>query len=1428
MDLVPAASDVSSADDYVVESAQQNQDTIALGEDFSMILMDSIPSLQGVFDSSVQPTAHEDLGDETSLIINKTLASLRQDSGPSNALEHSRPSGGHKVPMSEHADASQQTGGENTNILYQMTPNKMGVSENTVTSAKMTTPYERRPLEDAADFTKMTTPDQLALLKQAIAGEQTPRSENGTTLGHMAAPSQTSTLGKIASPQEAVTSKYKATATFQADGSASTQPNPITNAEVNDDQDELNSDEPAPIALKQTGQMSSPRWARSPRKTPMATPLRHQLLRHRANQSQTDKSPLKGGDAESGSRHTTPGSRAPSRLGSEASFSYEDSFSEIPQHILDAAVPAYYRNAANDMDELQGDVTVPKEQEKHVGSEREALDGDLSRAGESHDAIRPIKIEPRDENELDEDDARTVSMMNFSPGGRAEQFASADETEEAYDASEFDDNAKGHFEPSGSVIKTEVQESWVIQEGINPHEHQNDSNASQDQMTRPALSSIMKAGRMLQSITTSSQSPEARDKPLGSPFRSTESRESRHSSKDNQGFVQANSKSPAPQAQASSWKLEHPFETGFQTARETNFSHVPGWRAIRAARNRRSRRRQGSAASSMHVTPPSDAEMSWVAEAGPISPRLRGDAPLRPATNFGLAGASAPALYQGTNARGLPWPAQGVQEADTPVFGARDARSVYGPSQLLAPASGKKALNMAQGTYDARSIYGPSRLLAPASGKKASNMAQGTYDAREVDEDETDIWELEAQREEPGVGNRQQPFGRRVNIASKQEAELKNDSRGRDAVAQRTLNSFRAGTATSEEELRKKKQPPQQTEPQPAAGPPKRFDFAAFFSPINIPSHLVKQFLESRRNRTQPQETSSPTLAGQSYVPPVSTLFPQVPPRSPPGPRQESRKSLPSRLQGGTPAVDQDDSSLPQSEKAPVQASSLPQATEDSGPQPRQVSRTLFQSSSQSQASAAVAPPRMRLSHADITRWQEASSQVEASRDSVDNNQVENSHVENIHDNNNGDAAQEGGKGKVQDQGKEDDEDEEYQEPLKPLPPKNLSPSKSNLRSPLKPRTLGRVVDFNGRVLSLADDGKPRLRQPWSKSLSAFSLGYTSTDSDLNTARPGPTADSGLNHSRLDTFSGSTEPKSLLALSLGRTSTDSDLNTARPGPTADSGLIPSRLDTFSGSTLDPARSGLPTGPILKPIRLDMSSRPILEPPNRGPSTSSFLNPARPDPQTGLAFRPAQPDPSVALSNPVRSGPSTGPIKAARPGPSTGLFNACRLDPPADSFARPGPSTGHLLGPGRAATLEAIYMQDNIMRDAVSFKQEEQTEPVLGWPLPPLNLSRTEWSRAHWIALDCTLQRRRRGRFIETYERRSDFLLGRTVHSKGVSVRLERWHVDCVDAFTARVGGWDETSVGKRLAALIMGEEMRRRDENHDRPSPTLRVIFTDD
>lgn len=127
-----------------------------------------------------------------------------------------------------------------------------------------------------------------------------------------------------------------------------------------------------------------------------------------------------------------------------------------------------------------------------------------------------------------------------------------------------------------------------------------------------------------------------------------------------------------------------------------------------------------------------------------------------------------------------------------------------------------------------------------------------------------------------------------------------------------------------------------------------------------------------------------------------------------------------------------------------------------------------------------------------------------------------------------------------------------------------------------------------------------------------------------------------------------------------------------------------------------------------------------------------------------------------------------------------------------------------------------FMDDNANEPAYQEhshdKENQESSDVSMADAPPLagqqGLSGTAWTRQHWLLMDQIIQARRQGPFDVRYERRSDKYLGKTVKSQGAAMELERWHLDCVDAFIAEVGGWDEGVLAKRLFALLLGEERR--------------------
>ena len=109
------------------------------------------------------------------------------------------------------------------------------------------------------------------------------------------------------------------------------------------------------------------------------------------------------------------------------------------------------------------------------------------------------------------------------------------------------------------------------------------------------------------------------------------------------------------------------------------------------------------------------------------------------------------------------------------------------------------------------------------------------------------------------------------------------------------------------------------------------------------------------------------------------------------------------------------------------------------------------------------------------------------------------------------------------------------------------------------------------------------------------------------------------------------------------------------------------------------------------------------------------------------------------------------------------------------------------------------------------------------PLPRVEapLSRTTWTKAHWGRLDALLQERRQAGALQfqlrnsaaakaSSRRASRKLLGKQLSSNGEAMTLEQWHLDVCDAFQAEVGGWDEDTLARRLFALMVGEERRRK------------------
>lgn len=1176
--LPAAASDASSVDEPLQDLTSRNNDTIAQGEDFSMIL---IPSLQSSFNgSSMQNTTHNEIGEETSMIIQNTIEELRRSRGERDAVEHG---------VEGEADEQQ---------------------EKIETQVTTTTDVVGEDAEPETEEAPEQPPESIH--EEEVTDQQEP------SLPSLPRPNPTPIRGQFSSPMR------------------------------------------VPRTMSPRFNLS-PRWTQSPRR-PVAAPLRQKLLRSKAEQAPTAIEE----DVGHGTNDQSP-TKLPQQVNShesaEHSNMYDDSFSEIPERVLQAATPGRPTPIATsdeldeEMEEMEqsfqqgevDDVVSDDEvnQDEQVEDE-EAGDGNALPTASNTSAISrsdagrlptPDDTPPQvDFDELDDlvksapvsqpssrvsspvqPQAGTEAMEQLSKNGMeveedeeddqltpkpAVRVATYEVSENGHEGEEDEDSAYQRI-PEIVEDTLEVSIEDTAEDIVNQITAESESAAEEafsrrsmlspgarlrqmevtpanqlsspaqdpqsllpeahlDKSLRPVLSPIVRAGRALQSVTSDPPSPEGREQQLRSPFRSSVSRDSRPASQDNQGG-QRFSLSPRrpfsfPPAQPSQ-AFDDPFGAGSRHNGQPGFMEALNRSAgnvnFPAQQSRASSK--DSPVSSMRIAPPSEGEMSWIANEGPISAHLRGDNLLKD-----LAGPPV------------------TKPAKSAIFRAM---------------------------ADTR----PARIEP-----EANELPQ------EQDDDDMDIWEFEAQRESsPATRNQSQarpapvPAQRRNALPSpwtkrgtqntmttsatsgsltKDTEAMPEPEQGREPDDELMDASGPESEEANEFSMVAQEKGQGQNDKAPGSAKAKRFDLSSFFSsPASIPGMLADKLLPGKTRSLFGAQSNErdpePEMAEAAPVMPTSSMFPQVP-------QKEFRPTTDSRTDLFSPAR----ANKSQQETASLEASlpSTPERTElptvaqkkDFTPRPRQTrtqdNNEFFQASAS--RSTVPTPPRMQLSHADIERWQQETSNASEDSSSTSNTR------------------------------------------LRPLPPRGASPSKSSLRSPLKPRTPGRVVEFTSSVLSPIEQA--RVRQE--RRLSSASASQLNNNNNKVSASQG------------------------------------------------------------------------------------NSSNIEDKENHGNSGSKMS------------------DASVVSEQP--------------------------------------------------------FLED---------------------------LSQTVWTRNHWLFLDELLQLRRQGPFEEGYERRADKFLGKTVKSQGEAMRLERWHLDCVDAFKAEVGGWDEGVLAKRLFALILGEERRSRGVV-DRPR---RVIF---
>ncbi|RFU76880.1 hypothetical protein TARUN_5373 [Trichoderma arundinaceum] len=1259
------ASDRSSVDDHHDFSSQTN-DTIAQGEDFSMIFMDSIPSLQASLNGNgvFVPTAHDDeeLGEETHLIINNTLESLRQEvAQTSDPVDITEP-----IEIPELPDTEEQPEPEFVPIIresarnarlslspwWSRKPKKMGSSplrhqtlrsaakrsgrlfkadhredEPTPTRAgKQTTFVHSRedrsndyddsfseipqnyldaPTPKPLNFSATQTDREVDLMEYGLQEEEQPQ-DNEEPAGEPEedAPEEAVEEAVEEAPEEAV-------------------------EEAEDVEEETVEDVAASGRLfARIGRAIGLGMRKLP--TPdFSSPVRHideeedghtEHVEHEDyeepeeyEEHEDDEEQQEVLEQEEFDQEHEQGLEEAEEEEEEEAEAEEEEAEEV------TVVQAYEEQEVMEEHEEQLEVEELEEQEQEEEEEEEEeeeLEMELEHEEQEEEMDEYVEQEELEELEEHEEHEEHEELEEHE---EYEEHDEHDEPEEPEEPAEYSyeplarmrasNIAHRHPENDGNHANREIRLNSREQqpEQLEPtpeHEeqpakvtplHQMSSPLQdpqsvppqehvQEKIVRPVLSSIMRAGRVLQSVTSDPPSPGDREKQLGSPFRSSTSKESSHSAKEDRH--QLLSKSP-PQSlnfgrdQLTISKLPVNHATTVDTDLLSMNADAVDQVLERNAREHLHKKRPSSresVASSLGNTPQSGGAMSWVEKEGPISPSLRGDNTLMQAARLSSTRNTKEPIALG-QVDGAGEELDGVEEVEEEE--AEEEEHEWQEEQ------------------------------DEEQEQEQEGEEEEEVEEEEDDDDDIDIWEYEAQREVPppvlqestipsvqdhgpASGPSSWRDAQRATEATATVVGLSNDQSKTSQMKRAIGRQSNENTADEEHSLVSRNQHDKEPE---TATKSKRFDLSSFFSsPAAIPGLLAEKFRSIKSKAPAEPATRAEPIRPTQELPtmPTTSMFPRF--RQNENGSQNLRRTDPvsSPIQSDFPGNEQvvDHSSSPGTPERPH----LPVIAQKQNftPRPRQASNTFFQPSS---SRATATPPRMQLSHEDIHKWQlETSNASEASPKNL-------RHL------------------------------------LRPLPSKHASPKKSSLRSPLKPHTPGRVVEFTSGVLS--PQGQARIRAQRDRA------NVDASEEDI---------------SAIAATSTHAEPRAGKG-SMGR----------QQQPPK---LIPSRVIKPAGVT------------------------------------------------------------------------KKRPIKKRR-----------RREPPSE----------------------------------------------------------TVWTRQHWIFLDTLLQMRRQSPFSEEYEPVSQKYLGKVITSMDESMVLEKWHLECVDAFKSQIGGWDEGELAKRLFALILGEAKRRRSSVDQSP-----------
>lgn len=951
-----ASEAMSEASHTGVGRGVRDHDTIAQSEEFSMIFMESVRSLRPDF-SAMANASNEpanEIGDNTNLFINKTLESIRNgmqsEDGDDNEHDRSDRSasyngqqvqegeGQQEQQASRHYEASQQYAGPEPEFVGYEEPEDVARPAEEYQTQERTSPHDEPAEQDMGPEREHPMDgndgNDRRLAEEYHTHEQSPHhgpyqqdAEHGST---HAEERDNGELGE-----------YQTQAPeWDAD-----------EVELPARQSRRTPAEPEQ-EMPPTKRHSSPLWSRSPRRT-KAMPLSRQLVSVKAMQSQQPLAVNSNSQA-----HLSPsrGSRRNTANPGEESNLYEDSFSEIPEEVLEAATPRPQRTTVPSSN--QSPAVQPGSQSKDAAASGVSGATDTIRSDASR-MLTPEKTPSPTADEAAGPNPANSTVVNSGPASARSMAASPSHPIHSGQSLLAPPRpAQDKVTPVGPTSSPQLS---ALQDA-------NAQRATQqsDHERRPTLSPIVRAGLALQSVTSDQSSPLG-PKTLGSPFKASgNSSPRRGTAQPSRGMEQTHDPRPTARQPEGASSNDDPLRQGRRSSGQDPFLRALDESALRLQTQRSSE--PNAALDTTRATVNDADEMSWVAE-DTVPARMPQDTVAPPSSsmagNFG-------------SVRERQNPASHEDAGDAESGGEED----IWVSEAQRPTPKQPRQQAFGATRRAR------RTLLPNTWRRG---VQATPAAKTVDnkaDQSQEEYSLLSQRSKDAT------------VRQRSSAVKQGASGGVD------LSKFFSSptvlpTLNGKGHPARKTVPANQEAPAPARTLPSNSMFPAVPQMDFQPSPV-------RRNRLFSSAASSPpatSISDQRPGPSMST-----------GENLAEQQASPAKSVGTGMAEQQAAPSTPERPGLPVV-----EQKQNFTPRRGQANQSLFAPASA--RSSTSTPPQMQLSRKDIERWQDETSM--ALNPSSDSPEVQ-------------------------------------REAPAPLPHRTMSPSKSCLRSPLKPRTPGRVVEFAG------------------------------------------------------------------------------------------------------------------------------------------------------------------------------------------------------------------------------------------------------------------------------------------------------------------------------------------------------------------------------